>query len=708
MIARTARMLGFNVLFPIGFDRNGIGVERYTEKKFDISMHATPRDKFLEYCRKAFDELEEEMVHIMKMLGISGDFENRYRTDSEEYRKLTQATFIEMWRKGLVYEDTRPNNYCIDCRTTIADAEIVYEDRPTTLYYITFKVVETGEDIIIATTRPELICACQIVLTNPEDERYRKFVGKHATLPLYNRTVEIRAHSIVKSDFGSGTEMVCSYGDYNDVRLFRELKLAEIIAIDEQGRMTKNAGKYAGMRVKEARARIVEDLENEKLVVKKEDILHRTPTCERSKTPIEIIPMKDFYLKQLDFLNDVRKLANELKFHPEEHRQMLMDWINSVSIDWPISRRRFYSTEIPIWYCKDCRTPHVPEPGKYHQPWKEKAPFRKCNNCGSTDFVGEERTFDTWMDSSVSPLFNSKYLVDKDFFGKTYPMTIRPQGRDIVRTWLYYSLLRCHQITGVSPFRHAWVMGYVVDEKGQKMSKSKGNVIDPLPIVERHGSDIFRFWSAQEASLGSNFKVSEERIMKVGNFITKLWNVARYISMFPNPEKADTTETDKWILCELGKLIETCMKGYEDFDFFIPSNAIREFVWNVFAPHYIEMAKPRAYGQDSSEAEQKAAWFTLHTCLRSLLALLEPIIPVMTDYVFRQVYDERGIRTETFPEPEWKFGLEKMTAKLIELNSTVWNEKKKKGLSLKDKFEFAVPEELKPFEKDLRAMHNLG
>lgn len=178
--------------------------------------------------------------------------------------------------------------------------------------------------------------------------------------------------------------------------------------------------------------------------------------------------------------------------------------------------------------------------------------------------------------------------------------------------------------------------------------------------------------------------------------------------MFPNPEKADTTETDKWILCELGKLIETCMKGYEDFDFFIPSNAIREFVWNVFAPHYIEMAKPRAYGQDSSEAEQKAAWFTLHTCLRSLLALLEPIIPVMTDYVFRQVYDERGIRTETFPEPEWKFGLEKMTAKLIELNSTVWNEKKKKGLSLKDKFEFAVPEELKPFEKDLRAMHNLG
>ncbi|TAL48601.1 valine--tRNA ligase [archaeon] len=702
MIARTARMMGHATLFPIGIDRNGIGVERYTEKKYNISIHKTPREKFIEFAKHALDDLEAEMIQIMKSMGMSGDFDNYYRTDSDEYRKLTQSTFIELWGKGMIYEDTRPNNYCIDCGTTIADAEVVYEDKPSKLVHIKFNVNETGKDLIIATTRPELLCACQAVLVNPDDDRYKKHHGKHVIIPIYDREVQIIPHSMVKMEFGSGAEMVCSYGDYNDVRLFRELKLAEIIAIDMFGRMTKNSGKYAGMKVKEARAQIVEDLGE--LVLKKEDILHRTPTCERSRTEIEIIPMNDFYLKQLDFVDDLRKYAETMTFHPEIHRQILLNWIDSVSIDWPISRRRFYATEIPIWYCKDCRKIHVPKSGKYYQPWKGKAPFEKCE-CGSKEFIGEDRTFDTWFDSGISPLFISKYLSDKEFHKKTYPNTLRPQGKDIVRTWLYYSLLRCYQVTGEFPFKHAWVMGYAVDEKGEKMSKSKGNVIDPMPILEKFGSDMFRLWAAAEVSLGSDFRVGEQRIMSAGKFLNKLWNISRFISMFPVVEKAKLTKTDEWILGELGKMVKDCMDGYNDFNFFIPSNRIREFVWNVFADHYIEIAKARIYGEGFTEAEQKSAWYTLHTCLHTILSMLAPIMPFITDHVSRELYG-KTIHKE-FPKAEWETELSKITPKLIEFNSQVWGDKKSQGISLKDSIKVKIPKELEPFEKDLKAMHHI-
>ncbi len=707
MIARTARMLGHEVLFPIGIDRNGLPVEIYTEKKFNISIHTVPREKFIEYCKTALDDLESEMIEIMKQMGLSGDFRNYYRTDSEEYRKLTQATFIELWNRGLIYEDTRPNNYCPVCKTTIADADVVYKELPSELVHIKFKIPETGDEIIIATTRPELLCACQEVLFNPDDERYKKYEGMHTVIPVFNREVKIMPHTIVDPKFGSGVEMVCSYGDFTDVRLFRELKLDEIVAINEEGKMTHACGKYAGLTIKEAREKIIQDLQELGLIAKKEKISHRTPTCERSKNPIEIIPMKEFYLKQLDFLPQLKEIGEKLIFHPEFHRQLLLDWINSVTIDWPISRRRFYGTEVPIWYCKDCGLAHVPKPGKYYQPWKDKAPFPKCKNCGSKSFVGDTRTFDTWMDSSISPLFISKYSKDKKFFSKTYPNTLRPQGKEIVRTWLYYTLLRCQQLTGKSPFSHAWIMGYGVDEKGEKMSKSKGNVVDPIPILEKYGADNFRFWSAGESSHGSDFRASEQRIQPAGKFITKLWNIARFISMFPVPKKAKLTDMDKWILAELSLLIKKCLKGYMDFNFFIPANEIRNFLWKIFADNYIEMVKTRAYGEGFGKAEQQSAWFTLHTCLETILQLLAPITPFATDYIATKLYHKYSIHIEEFPRPKWKTDLSKSTKKLIEFNSKVWNEKKSKGLSLKDGIKIKIPKELKKFEKDLKAMHKI-
>jgi valyl-tRNA synthetase len=717
MIARTARMMGYNVMFPIGIDRNGLPVEIYTEKKYKVRMRQMDREKFLDLCRVALDDLEAEMIQIMKNMGLSGNFEEYYRTDSDEFRALTQSTFIELWKRELVYLANRPNNYCPDCGTTIADAEIIYEDIPTKLIYMNFKVRETNENIIIASTRPELLFACQSIIVNPEDERYLGLQDKHAILPLFDREVEILPHHSAKPEFGSGAVMVCSYGDQNDVQIFRELGLKEIVALNSNGVTTSAAGPYSNLRVNQARIRIIEDLKNAGLLLKEENIIHRTPLCERSKTPIEIIPLQDYFVKQLNFIPKLKELTMKIKFHPETHKQILLNWIDSVAIDWPVSRRRFYGTEIPIWYCNNCKTPNLPKPGKYYRPWKEKPPFERCNKCGNTEFIGEDRTFDTWMDSSITPLFITKYKRDQELYKHSYPTKIRPQAKDIVRTWLYYTMLRCYQLTGQLAWSDAWIMGYGVDEKGEKMSKSKGNVIDPFPIVHRYGADTFRFWSASEANLGQDFRCSEQRILSSQKFLSKLWNLGRFLSSFDfiSEEPHELSASDKWILAELSNLVEECEKGYEDFNFFIPANAIREFTWGLFASHYVEMVKGRVYDINDSVG-QKSAIFTLHKCLSTILKLLAPLCPFITEELWTKIYSTQSIHLQCLPQAQ-KYYLEmrKSTQYITEFNSRVWNKKKQtisrktgKPLSLKDSIDITVPIELDAFKKDLCIMHNLG
>lgn len=707
MIARTARMAGKNVYFPIGIDRNGLPVEMYTERKHNIRMRETERGEFLKLCRAALDDLEDEMILIMKSLGISGDFSNYYRTDSEEYRTLTQSTFIELWKKGQVYLANRPNNYDWVSGTTIADAEITYEDLPSKLVYMKFQIKDMDKDIIIASTRPELLCACKTVIVNPEDERYSKYIGKKVIVPITNVEVELKIHHSAHQEFGSGAVMVCSYGDQNDVALFRELGLEEIVAIGLDGKMTESAGDYVGLKPKQARAKIIEDLENKGLVEKIEDVIHRTPVSERSKNPIEIIPMEEYYLKQKESIEKMKKLGQEITFYPAMHKQILMNWLESINIDWPISRRRYYGTEIPIWYCKNCSEPHVPEPGKYYKPWVEKCPIDKCPKCGTTEFVGEERTFDTWMDSSVSPLFISKFNKDQEFFNKVYPTTIRPQAKDIVRTWLYYTLLRCEQLTGKKPWSEAWVMGYGLDEKGMKMSKSKGNAIDPLPVIEQFGADTFRFWSASEINHGYDFRCNEQKIESTKKFLSKLWNVSRFLSSFPIIESGITTPTDKWILNELDNLIKECKKGYDEYNFFIPAIAIREFTWNLFAAHYIEMVKARAYGIGFTDEERDGAIYTLHKTLSTILKLLAPITPFITEYLWKTLYSSESIHKQHQVETESEYNQSKITKEITEFNSKVWNEKKTKNLSLKDSITIIIPDSLEYFKKDLKSMHNL-
>jgi len=709
MIARTSRALGYETLFPIGIDRNGLPVERYVETTYKIEMRSQDRKKFIELCEHTLDELEAEMVGLMRREGLSPNFANKYRTDTEDYRRLTQRTFIELWKKKLIYESTYPSNYCPGCQTTIADAEIIYQEKPTKLVSIAFKVKETGEELVIATTRPELMSSCQLVIVNPEDESYKKLYGLHAVVPIFEREVEIRPHPGAKREKGTGAVMICSYGDYHDVTLFRELGLREVISIDERGRITEAAGRFRDLTVEEARRKVVEELTTRGLVRRILTITHEVPTCERSGDPIEIIPMKEFYLKQLNFVPQMTKIAKSLKFHPETHRQILLDWIGSINIDWPISRRRYYGTEIPIWYCKKCRRANLPKPGLYYRPWRDPPPFKKCAFCSHDEFMGETRILDTWMDSGISPLYNSKYGgKDKRFYQRTYPATIRPQGKDIVRTWLHYTILRCFQLTGKRPFTHVWITGMGLDEKGERMSKSKGNVVDPGPVLEKYGADAFRLWSALETSLGSDYRYSDARVAGARNTLTKIWNLARFISSFPQSKTARPRPADQWILSELSHLTKRCLKGYKEFNFFIPATELRDFLWGSFASHYLEMAKTRAYGIGFDKADQRAAWSTLHTCLKTMLVLLGPIAPHLTDSIWRKLYGKRSIHSESFPNAVWKETYRKYTRDLVDFNSEVWKTKKEKGLSLSSPIDSKVPSSLRLFEDDLRAMHKIS
>jgi len=713
MVARYFRMNNQEVLFPLGIDRNGLPVEVQVEKELKIHAHETPREKFIRICSDFLDNVEAEILQIARRMGMSCDIKNHYRTDSPEYRMTTQASFIEMWKKGLIYEDKRPTNWCPICGTSIADAEIDYTETETSLNYIKFKVKETGETIVIATTRPELLCTCAALFFNPEDGRYKHLKEKTAIVSIFEQRVPILAHGSAKPEFGTGLMMACSYGDYSDLRLFRELNLKGIIAIDQNGKMNEVAGSYKGLSVEEARQRVIQDLQNRGLIVKQEKFIHRTPICWRSEDPVEFIEMPEYYLKQLQFLDDIRRVTEKMRFYPKELKQILDNWINSISIDWPISRRRFYGTEIPIWYCKSCGKAYLPEPGKYYQPWKEKAPF-KCCECGSKEFVGEQRTFDTWFDSSLSELFIIGYRRDTEFFRKAFPASLRPQGIDIVRNWLYYSILRTYLLFKEPAFRMVRLSGMGLDEKGEAMSKSKGNIVHPNGMFQNYGADAFRFWSASEGKLGSNYRFSEARVKGAALFLTKLWNIARFISSFPIvTENFELGALDKMILAQLNDVIKECKSGYDELDVYVPANAVRNFAWNFFADHYVEAVKSRAYNQyrEFGQKQQRGAWYALHTCLNTILKLLAPICPFVTEALWRELYSKESIHLQPFPQEkkEYESNLRALSTQFMSFSTTIWKYKKEKNIALSQEIAAIVygPKELQTFEADLKAMHKI-
>jgi valyl-tRNA synthetase len=723
MFARFNRMLGKDVIFPLGLDRNGLPIEVAAEKKFKVKLYDLEREKALEYCQKILENTSLESIKSFQDLGCSfnswefetGELGEAYMTDSVKYRTLTQDTFIDIWNKNLVYFDKRINNYSPGLKTTIADSEIEYVELKSQFVNVKWKVKETNEEIVIGTTRPELIASCGMVIYNPQDDRYKHLEGKHAILPIYNKVVPIKAHTDAKIDKGTGLVMMCSAGDNTDIRFFREQNLKPIISIDINGKMNKNAGFLEGQYVKNARKAIIEELEKLNLIESIKDCMHRTPICERSKVPIEFIEMEEIYVKQIDFKDDIRKIADEMNFYDPKSKHILLDWIDEINIDWPVSRRRFYSTEIPLWHCNDCK--HIvcpPQKGKYHQPWKDECPVNVCPKCGCDKWTGETRVFDTWFDSSISPFFNLKYSEDKKFFEKINQCSLRPQGKEIVRTWLYYSLLRAYHITKKPIFKDIWIHHHVVDESGCKFSKSLGNGIDPQVVIKDFGAEAFRLWAVLEGNIHEiDLRCSLERMKGHSKTLTKIWNVARFISTFEYNKEIDKEyelfEIDNWILNETDKLIKLSDECYKKYDFNNPAKSIRNFIVEIFASHYLELVKSRAYNENNifSKKHQNAAIYTLNKVLKTMLKLWAPVLPILTYKLYNALYQE-NIHKKEFPI-KTNITTDKINTEIIiDANSLIWKFKKDNQLSLKDSLSKAiVKKEIKEIEKDFIIAHNI-
>lgn len=715
--SRFQRMNGKEVLFPIGLDRNGLPIEAAAEKKFEIRAHDVGRERFLQYCEEMLESASEQSLETFAKLGIRFSSDKKgtelgdiYYTDSNDYRTLSQGTFIDLWNRGLIYEDTRVNNFDPATRTTISDAEIDYAEKETWFNEIAFTCKENGEKIVIATTRPELIAACALVIYNPEDKRYAHLKGKTAVTPLYGKEVPIRSHPYAKMDKGTGIMMICMGGDSMDNQILREQKINQRVLVGADGKLNEHAGFLQGLAVKKAREEMINKLKDANLLLKQTKIMHRTPISERSKADVEFVELPELYLKQVEFKDEMRKMANELQFYSPDSRKILLDWIDSVSIDWPITRKRYYATEVPVWYCTKCNEAQLGKKGTYVKPWKESPPVKKCK-CGNSEWKGDERVLDTWFDSAISPLYVLGYERFPEFFKKNSVATLRPQGKEIVRTWLYYTLLKCYHLTDKKIFQDVFIHYHVLDEKGTKMSKSLGNVIDPLKVHEKFGCEPFRLWAALEGNMEqTDFRCSFDRIDDKGKTLTKLWNVARFISQFPEPKKFDPKKTknvlDQWILSEMDALVVLAHERYQEYDFHNPALSARQFLWDTFASHYLEMAKSRAYNANNefSKEDQESAIGTLYYCLKQQLLVWSPIIPTITEILYEQLFDGE-VHFESFPKAIGaKTKLQ--TAQIIELNSMMWKMKKEKGLSLNAPVkQLTIPKELETIQNDLKACH---
>ena len=555
VIARSQRLLGKEVYFPWGVDRNGINIEFTVEKKTGKKMRTFERGNFIDICRDTIEEYTQAMRETACRVGLSCSFENEYLTDSSEFRAVTQSIFVDLFKQGNIIEDLRPNIYDPVEGTTIADAEVQRISRMTKLCDILWET-EDGDQVIITTTRPELICACGIVLVHPDDERYSHLIGKEIKLPLpvngRSQKVIIQAHHSVKMEFGSGVLMVCSFGDQNDVSVFRELGIEPFVAIDLNGQMTEISGPLSGLPVIEAREKAIEILEEGNKLSSIKDHEQEIPVSERGNNPVEIILLKEWYVKQTHILERMDELVSEINFIPPRNKQFLDDWMQNISIDWPISRRRWYHTEVPIWYSEDGSKVVVPPSGTYVQPWRESPPAGSVvldrenrETLGAYEEMkdqlgnlsGEEKVFDTWMDSSNSNLFVSGYGKDTQLFERAFPTSLRPQGKEIVRTWLYYTLLKSTLLLDKPGFNNVWIDGLGMDPWGRKMSKSLGNGIDANSVLEcgfggrtgswkikgidgkqihlkanKIGSECFRLWKACDAQVGDDFHIILKRL----------------------------------------------------------------------------------------------------------------------------------------------------------------------------------------------------
>lgn len=643
--ARYKRMAGHNVFFPLCFDVNGTPIEVKVEKKHNITKLDLPRQEYRRLCSEYANGFIDEMTHHFEILGESMDPSIYYQTDAPYYRRITQLSFVELFKRHMVYKGNFPVNWCPRCMTALADAEVEYRDNVNKLNYIKFGIVGEDRYVLVATTRPELLCTCKVVAVHPDDSDKQHLIGKELITPLYNRKVKVISDPKVDPEYGTGNVMICTIGDKDDLEWVMKYRLEMEKGIDECGRMTELAGKYAGMTVADARNAAIEDLKSSGILVKQEDNPQQVSICWRCHTPIEFLQVPQWFLKTLDFKKEVLARADEINWYPEFMKIRLQDWVNSLEWDWVLSRQRIFATPVPVWECENCgEAVCATEEQCYVDPTTDAPPVDKCPKCGGK-LIGCTDVFDTWMDSSGSALYNTYWHRDDELHKKLFPMSMRPQSHDIIRTWAFYSILRSEQIEQSKPWNDIMIHGFIMAPDGTPMHSSIGNVIDPIPILENYGADALRYYAAT-CSLGIDHAFREKDVIRGRKLCNKIFNIGQFVGRFfdSKPAECDSLrESDKWILSKYSKVVKTATEYLDAYQFDKAMKEIEGFVWHEFADNYIEMVKAR---------KDPAVKYTLYTVFLGCVKMFAPFMPHVTE----DVYQEHFLKyenTESVHLTEW-------------------------------------------------------
>ncbi|MEM3422196.1 MAG: valine--tRNA ligase [Candidatus Bilamarchaeaceae archaeon] len=644
--ARYKRMRGFNVYYPQGWDTQGFPTEVKVEKKYGKLPPVEFRQKCVEWTKEFIARMKQQMNE----LGFSADWRYEYRTMDPAYHKKVQLSLIQMYNDKLIYRSKYPVFWCTKCVSAIAKAELDDFEKEGVLNYIKFKGPE-NEDLIIATTRPELLHACVAVMFNPNDKRYLHLDGKKITTPLGKEVIAIPDKE-VDMEFGTGLVMLCTFGDKMDVVWMHRYKLPLIEALDQHGRLI-NAGEFNGLKVEEAKKKIIEKLERDGKVVKKEKIKQVIKVHDRCSTPIELLTSYQWFADIKTTAKRIKDMAYKIRWIPSFGITYLIDWVEGAEWDWVISRQRIFGTPLPFYYCEKCGET-APADIKDLPFYAETAPIKKCK-CGE-QMKPETSTCDCWVDSSITPLIISGWPDDEKKFKRFYPITLRPQGVEIVRTWAFYTLYRSGvALTGIPPWKEILLNGNVLAPDGKKMSKSLGNVISPAELLNDYPADAIRQWAAMSGAMAKDRPFSYEDLRFAKSFLNKLWNAARFIELNLKDYKKlerhshQLTLIDKWILQELNKLIQDYTTAFENYDYQKAIYRLHSFFWQEFCDDYLEYVKHRIYGPDSEE--KNAAFYTLHTVLETVVKLLAPIAPHISEEIYREVLkNNESIHLSSWPK----------------------------------------------------------
>ncbi len=647
-VVRFRRMLlagKGSVFYPFGTDDNGLPTERMIEKIKNVRSKEMSREEFIRLCLKTLKEILPDFVQDWKNLGISCDYNVSYSTIDNNSRKISQKSFIDLYKQKEIYKKEFPTIWCPECQTPIAQAEL--EDKEEKSLFSTIKFLCNGKELLIATTRPELLGACVAVFVHPEDKRYKNFVGKKAKIPLFNFEVPIIADSSAEPEKGTGAMMVCSYGDKYDVDAINRYKLDPKIIFDKSGKV--NFGEYKGLKVREARKRIIEDLKKQNLIKEQKETSHVVNCHDKCGTPIEFLTTEQWFIKILDKKKKFIELGNKIKWYPNFMHKRYDNWINGLEWDWSISRERHFGVPIPVWMCKKCGEIILAD--EKELPVDPLQIKKKCPKC-KTETEPEKRVLDTWATSSLTPQIASSLIENK----VVIPYSLRPNAHDIIRTWAFYTITKSYLHEEKIPWRNIIISG-IVSLGGEKMSKSKGNVVDPKVVLQNYGADALRFWAAG-SKLGSDLDYQEKDLIAGTKMINKLINASKFVFMnlgdYKGEKPKKLEKIDELFLNELSNLVNIATENFVNYEYSRVKQEVEQFFWSDFCDNYLEIVKKRVY-QGSGE-KKLSAQYTLYKSLLTILKLIAPIMPFITEEIyqeyFRKTEKAKSIHISEWPENE--------------------------------------------------------